>query len=233
MMKDWLSKCREGHQRCPQQKDFPLPTRVIDVGSTVSEPRLVITHRRPGRWTALSHCWGSDQPLKTEFNTLQSFCKSLPLSSLPPTFRDAVIITRALGIQYLWIDSLCILQDSTEDWLTESVTMGLVFKNAVVTIAADASPNSSVGIVGDPTEDRQSRTPLVRTRCRSPSRKLSGFLYFEKESHKDYKDRGPLSQRGWVLQEEILSPRILQFTKDLTFWRCVETRANELFPESS
>jgi hypothetical protein len=230
-MNKWLSKCREGHQKCPQQREFPLPTRVIDVDPTLLEPRLVITDHRLGRWTALSHCWGSFQFLKTQIGNLDSHCEELPISSLPATFRDAVIITRALGIQYLWIDSLCIVQDSREDWLAESVMMGSVFKNAAVTIAADASPNSSVGIFGDPTEDRQTRTPLVKTRCHSRSRKLSGDLYFEKEPQKDHKDRGPLGQRGWALQEEILSPRILQFTKDLVFWRCAETRANEVFPD--
>jgi hypothetical protein len=230
-MKDWLSTCQKEHRRCPQQEDSRLPTRVIDVGTSTREPRLVVTGGRSGKWTALSHCWGSYRPLKTESKTLESYCKSLPLSALPPTFRDAIIITRALGVQYLWIDSLCILQDSKSDWLAESTMMGSTYKNAVVTIAADASPDSSVGIVASSCHDKQDSMPYPKTQCHSPSQNLGGFLRLRKEDHEQYTERGPLSQRGWTLQEEILAPRILQFTRNVVFWRCVEARASEIFPD--
>jgi hypothetical protein len=115
IMRDWLSQCETKHIRCPAQEDHILLTRIIHVGSPIIEPRLILPGGRLGKWVALSHYWGTGSILKTETTTLRSHCRVLPFSSLPPTFRDAVTITRALGLTYLWIDSLCILQDSKED----------------------------------------------------------------------------------------------------------------------
>jgi hypothetical protein len=154
---------------------------------------------------------------------LDLYCRSFLFSGLLPTFRDAAVITRAFGIKYLWIDSLCILQDSRDDLLTEPAMMGSVYKNARVTIAADASQNRSVGIVGSSFPSRNSKVPLSRTQCHSKSRNLSGFLYFDKYDDDINQDEALLSQRGWTLQEEMLSPRILKFQKNCVLWRFVES----------
>jgi hypothetical protein len=231
-MKAWLARCQYEHTRCPNIENHPLPTRVIDVGSITKEPRLVCTNNALGTWTALSHCWGAIRPLVTEKNTLADHCASLPLSKLPPTFREALLITREIGIQYIWIDSLCILQDSREDWLKESAQMESVYRNAVVTILAEGVPDSSVEMASVSSRNKSFDFHIPTAGCHSSEQNAAGKIYFaEDENHQDYWDRGPLSERGWTLQEEILSPRILQFTKNLTFWRCVETRASEMFPD--
>jgi hypothetical protein len=229
LMRGWLHQCATSHTRCPPQSEHILPNRVIEVGNDSKEPRLVVSNGRLGRWAALSHCWGVASFLKTEMGSLGSHCEALPLGLLPPTFKDAILITRALGLQYLWIDSLCIVQDSPQDWLIESTQMGTIYKNAVVTIAAEGAKDSSVGIVGCSVNTRKARVDaLVRTKCHSRVRNLEGSLFVTPLVSKwPTHQKGPLRARGWALQEEVLSPRVLQFTAIHLFWRCIESQHND------
>lgn len=94
-----------------------------------------------GRYVTLSHSWGGNVPLITTTKSLATHKQSVPLASLPPTFKDAIAIARKLGVQYLWIDSLCILQDSSADWETEAGLMGDVYGRSYFTIAARGAAN--------------------------------------------------------------------------------------------
>ncbi|ETS82105.1 hypothetical protein PFICI_07107 [Pestalotiopsis fici W106-1] len=133
--------------------NLQLPTRLIDVGlrgptREVEEPRLVITADYPPlknedgarRYNALSYCWGppekAKKQLKTETSTLNDRLCQIPLSSMPAAHQDAVLVCRALGIPYVWIDSLCIIQDDKVDWEREAQKMGSVYANAFLTICA-------------------------------------------------------------------------------------------------
>jgi hypothetical protein len=133
----WLQDCTEGkgkHGECPKPAQTELPTRVIDV----QEMRLHCPSPETyGRWVSLSHCWGGSSPVQTTLGNLDSHMARLP-DPLPQTFADAVTVTKMLGLRYLWIDSLCIIQDSQEDWVHESAHMAKVYENAFVTISADA-----------------------------------------------------------------------------------------------
>lgn len=117
LAKDWLKQCRLDHPGC-NPKDHPeLPSRVIDVGIS-SGPlhlRLMCGQVLRADYVALSHCWGGIITPVLTTKTLAMFKESLPYADLPANFQDAVTITRRLGLRYLWIDSLCILQDSGED----------------------------------------------------------------------------------------------------------------------
>src|ERR1700728_2692842 len=97
-----------------------------------------------GNCAALSYCWGTDKVLKTTRNSLDQFTKEIDLVVLPRTFQDAVTVARKLSIQYLWNNSLCILQDSTEDWETESAKMGYYYERAFITIAASSCAGADV-----------------------------------------------------------------------------------------
>lgn len=109
----WISTCRESHLACQQQQLSRLPTRVIDVGSDHQQdcPRLLECDGKADRYIALSHCWGSGRHFTTETTNLNERMKGMKWESLPKTFQDAISVTRKLGIRYLWIDSVCILQD--------------------------------------------------------------------------------------------------------------------------
>lgn len=117
LAKLWLARCWVNHPQCLQPRVPLMPHRLVDVdpqdGS--KDPCLVVPHER-SRYLALSHCWGNGTVLKTTTKNLHQRQEGIPFSSLSKTFQEAVQITRAFGIRYIWIDSLCILQDSTADW---------------------------------------------------------------------------------------------------------------------
>ncbi|KAF2811222.1 heterokaryon incompatibility, partial [Mytilinidion resinicola] len=97
-------------------------------------------------YVALSHYWGNTHTFITTSTNLAKTYEGIPWLELPKTFQDAVIINRRLGIRYLWIDSLCILQDSESDWHFESARMGEIYTNSYITSAASLAPNGGTGI---------------------------------------------------------------------------------------
>lgn len=110
LAKSWLSDCLRNHPQCGIHMVPKLPRRVIDVET--GRLRLFITEDGTrGHWVALSHCWGKANTFKTTLKTIESHKRGIEWEELPKTFKDAVIVTRALGVRYLWIDSLCIIQD--------------------------------------------------------------------------------------------------------------------------
>lgn len=113
LVSQWIHECVNSHPACGPGHDKPLPTRVIDVGSRV--PKLITAGGRIGRWVALSHCWGGNIAESTTTKNLGARLSKLVTRDLPKNFQDAISITRWLGYRYLWIDSLCILQDSKTD----------------------------------------------------------------------------------------------------------------------
>ncbi|PMD30065.1 HET-domain-containing protein [Hyaloscypha variabilis F] len=236
----WLEECISqsgyAHKYCPNIKStqYPMPSRVINVGPAdgSQEPRLQQTDRKAGQWVALSHCWGSAMMLNTTKDTLKLREQKIPFKDLPLSFQDAVTITRKLGYRYLWIDSLCIIQDSVEDWNTESGSMGDTYSNAVFCIAAEAAPDSSLGIFES--SKRERFLGLVKGQYVRPSNRTKGLLWLRENSagtsrSSGYISRdleplismeGPLSQRAWALQENFLAPRIIRYSQKELKWSC-------------
>jgi len=124
-MNYWIDSCEDDHPKCSENGMSALPTRVIDVGGDTRDPFLFDPGGKVAPWVALSYCWGNNTTLKTETANLKKRRERIGLEELPTLLRDAVIITRHLGYQYLWIDSLCIIQDSSVDWNIESAKMGI------------------------------------------------------------------------------------------------------------
>jgi hypothetical protein len=132
-----------------------LPTRLIDVGADGgSLPKLVLTlPGDEGKWVSLTHVWGKELPQQPRFTSttqnLQDRMLQLDLTDMPAAFRNAILVTRKLGIRYLWIDSLCILQDSHDqsDWKLEDTRMAEYYGNALVTIVADYAEGDYEGFL--------------------------------------------------------------------------------------
>lgn len=150
-----LSQCIENHDCGPAQHQEKeqihwYPTRLVDVGTTTSERtavRLIETAKTQpeGPYVTLSHCWGGAR-LVTQLVKGNQAVLLAELPSLPPTLEDAIVATKKLGARYIWIDSLCIVQDDEDDWARESTLMASVYRNALCNIAATAAENSQGGL---------------------------------------------------------------------------------------
>ncbi|KAF2452859.1 heterokaryon incompatibility protein-domain-containing protein, partial [Lineolata rhizophorae] len=143
----WLRECVAHHPDCPKpaQADAFFPTRAVDVGPPDGSQPPRLYDRAAGMplppegargYVALSHCWGASQPIKTEAATIAARRAGIAMDSLPKTFRHAVLATRRLGFRFVWIDSLCIVQDSKDDWERESKQMCDIYRQAAATVAA-------------------------------------------------------------------------------------------------
>jgi hypothetical protein len=171
--------------------------------------------------------------LRLTLDKLKVWSDAIPVAELPLTFKDAMEATKQLNVQYLWIDSLCIIQDSDDDWQREAAMMGDVYQNSHCNLTA-AAPNASstTGLFA-------SRDPSLIQICFVETQDLP---YYSKE----YPNRqwfcwdgeiwnrnvvdSPIFKRGWVVQEHILAPRVLHFTERQLFWECLERRACETLP---
>ncbi|KEZ45947.1 hypothetical protein SAPIO_CDS1334 [Scedosporium apiospermum] len=248
----WLGDCLEHHSRCGHHGTHPtensgssswLPTRLIEVGpKDSSNVRLVLSKDLPSStpgitpgYAALSHCWGgADDILKLKLqNIAQLLQTGVKQDDLAKTFQHAITICRELNIPYIWIDSLCIIQDSKEDWARESSSMGNVYRKATCTIAATASTTSHDGIFfprgQEPKLECQiGGNPLVKEHAYRRSKALALVpTNWERTWHLNLDHASPLNQRGWTLQERLLSRRILHFGRLGIAWECETLCASE------
>ena len=179
------------------------------------------------KFAALSHCWGGSSPFMLTLENHDRLLDGINLELLPKTFRDAIKITKELGISYLWIDSLCIIQNSEEDWERECVKMVDVYANAAVTICASDSTDSSGGCfrVRDPLEYYPLHLIYDSDRIltiKMEDRDIDSILNLEV-------NKSSLNKRGWTFQERALSRRLLHFGKSV-FWECNTILASEFHP---
>jgi hypothetical protein len=136
----WISRCQKSHKACRRDQPAPLPRRVIYVGS--GDQNLYESKGEAIPYAALSHCWADSLPYhddtrqqaQSTTSNLSQHKRRLVWNNLPLAFKESICIVRKLGIQYLWIDSLCILQDDAEDWELESGRMANIYQNSAVTI---------------------------------------------------------------------------------------------------
>ncbi|XTI92916.1 HET-domain-containing protein, partial [Cenococcum geophilum] len=127
------------------------PARLIDIGTDLEnqEIKLIEVGTAMPEYFTLSYCWGGKGFLKSDSKTLGRWKKNIPWMNLPKTFKDAVAITRRLGYRYLWIDSLCTVQDGVHDWQVESSKMAEVYENGVLNISAALGPDAEYGCFHD------------------------------------------------------------------------------------
>ncbi|KAH9203719.1 heterokaryon incompatibility protein-domain-containing protein, partial [Leptodontidium sp. 2 PMI_412] len=199
--RNWIKECFQTHSNCPKATNGVLPTRVLDL-TMLSELLDMIqlketTQGETGQYVALSYCWGPDGQAKTLTHaTIREFKNAIVVRELPQTLRDAILVTRKLGIRYLWIDALCIIQDSDSDKARELTQMPSIYKNALLTISAAIAEDCEKGFLHDrPQIDR-------------------GFKI------KDY-DEEVIESRGWTFQEAWLAPRLLIYGTGQVTWRCL------------
>lgn len=228
----WIEECLgPSHEYCIAPTEAELPTRVIDVG-TGNNPtiRLVEPRGKVARYICLSHCWGREQIITTTRSTLKARAAGIRMEDLSRTFQDAVVLTRRLGVQYIWIDSLCIVQDDLEDWKVESAKMCDVYSRAYLTISATHSRDGRGGLFRE--------TPDVEVSGVAPGAGGGAYRVFFREridhqlectstgfwieEHRGHMtiEHYPILTRAWVLQERLLSTRVLHFGRYEVFFEC-------------
>jgi len=225
---DWLHTCLNEHKNCSAlaQVGKPLPTRVIDVGDEINPPKLTTSDGKIGTWIALSYCWGGDSKFVHNDKTARDLENGIPVENYPATLRDAIFITRALEIKYIWIDALCIKQDSPEDWAAEAAKMGEVYSDAIISICAANSPSSRTGIFSK----RRSTFLQVMLEWKSPAgagTPTKVFLRSGSELWDHSLQTSALQTRGWTLQEGVLAPRTLSYGAQQMIWECAQYQADE------
>ena len=196
-----------------------LPTRVINVGQTdiFLETWKHASHGQSQKYAAFSHVWGGGLPLQTTRASFKQHQRCIHLRKLPQSFKDAVHVTRSLGIQYLWIDALCIIQDSIEDWEMECAKMADIFRNSDITIAAPDAMNSDAGFL------HKRHIPSVRLPYLDLKGKPSGYMSARPQeliNELHYSNDVPLNSRAWAFQEKLLSRRTLYYGNRQLYWEC-------------
>ncbi|EXL69931.1 hypothetical protein FOPG_14170 [Fusarium oxysporum f. sp. conglutinans race 2 54008] len=256
-VESWLSSCEVGHEYCLSHGSGPgkyFPTRVIDV-DRVEDGTVYLRERSevetgfpseghkaedlwrgyPTYWT-LSHRWGDPELIQQLSQSTENRLRSgMGVSDLSPTFRDACLIVRRMGYRYIWIDSLCIFQDSLSEWQQEAKAMVDVYRHSFCNISAiGASSNpSSIGLFS------RRRLPLrllfpfkVHGQHLDDERgfRVGPWVFLNDSIWTDGVASTPLSTRGWVVQERFLAPRVLHFTENQIYWECLETTVCEADP---
>lgn len=213
--KQWIAKCKSDHDGCFHDYELHLPSRVIDVGTDAdSEVKLHLTQAdEQEAYVALSYCWGGAQEYVATTTTLEEMTLAIDVPRLSKSAQDAIEVTRRLGFRYLWVDALCILQDSLADKSREIQMMGQIYKRAAVTVAASAAEGASQGFL------RPSRAGLPSAKFQFNVPGKGESTVFVTSSNR-LAGIDPLNKRGWTLQEWLLSPRLLVFSKHDMIWHC-------------
>ncbi|KAM7211684.1 hypothetical protein V8F06_012926 [Rhypophila decipiens] len=215
LVSGWLDTCLHSHPACPKNTAVPLPSRLLDVQSGQYDRaggdsiRLVSTSGLTGSYTALSHCRGWPIDVRTTKHNIASHQAGVQFSNLPRNFQDAVTVTRAIGLRYLWID---VIQDDKTDWEVESGNMANVYHQAYFLIGANKGlcyAGKAVGVV----EEEHAVVYARSTGCY-----LDHNLDLSPEGNLG--SRGPLGLRAWTLQESLLASRLVTFEEPEIVWRC-------------
>lgn len=239
-MKNWLGNCKDKHEFCKTAdkhkiKDRGLPSRLLELidinGHTTV--RLISTGElsKDTSYITLSYRWPINPTIKLTTANKAALQQKINTTDLSTTIQDAIWLAHQLDCQYLWVDALCIIQDSEADWLQESAKMCEYYSHSLLSISA-SSADSVLGFL-------KVRNPISIIPCKiTPTggtydnrpiyvRQTSPMTYGEM----DPLEKLPLYQRGWVFQERLLAPRIVHFTDVEVFWECATLLLSDIYPE--
>ncbi|KAH6681343.1 heterokaryon incompatibility protein-domain-containing protein [Halenospora varia] len=229
-----LENCSQQHLKCRVTQRSWRPTRLIDLGNLdgpLSAKLVVFSDNKSGPeepYATLSHRWGSVEMPRLTTEGLASLCQTIAIDALPKTFQDAFVTAKELKLRYIWIDSLCIMQDSEDDWHKESALMAEVYQNASFNISSTGGLDSTAGLY---------------LPCKFPTDipyqiELSQSYTWDAGEHYIVNPRfwssgvseRPLNKRGWVFQERVLAQRVLHFGAEQLYFECKEMDSCEVFP---
>jgi len=233
----WLQSCEQAHTSCTTGETI-LPPRVLDISGDMARLVEFQNDETPyGVYVTLSHCWGDpnkSKPTTTTKTTLDSRKAGIAYDDLSPVFRDAIQLCKGVGCGYIWIDSLCIIQDDISDWMTQSQKMAQIYSNAHFNIAATLSPDSTQSLFQERwslgASDDLTRYPVL-THEVEVSSTANRHVYTRLSHQRDHyyvqlsmadgrSAQAPLTGRAWVFQETLLARRVLHVCASELIWEC-------------
>lgn len=212
-------------------QEYERPTRLLAFDEAVAKLVLTETFGEMPYYATLSYCWGRDPFTMLTVETMNSFLKGFAIRSLPKVFQDAIRVAQELGMSYIWIDALCIIQqgDCNKDWLTESGRMKSVYGNSFVNIAASSATNvydNSLLSKGD----HYSGGFCARV---TMSKYCTVRKFHMAAQHRESTMWTHLGTRAWTFQERLLPARTIFLGDRGIFWECRTGTRSEAFPEES
>jgi hypothetical protein len=226
----WLSECLRSHEKCQANSKSVLqanrPFRLVNVSlADVDGDPYLEEGATEGDYLTLSYCWGDPSTVTTTTKeSLEEFKHRIPFASLSRIFKDAIEFTRLLGIKYIWIDALCIVQDSPEDKTREIPRMADIYAASLLTLSACRATSG---------ESRLFEPRVVHNLVKLPVQRAenpNALLYVTNQDLYGFSDdvpEGNLGSRGWCFQERLLTTRLLHFGKDQLHWECHEALQSE------
>ncbi|KKY39862.1 putative het domain-containing protein [Diaporthe ampelina] len=217
----WLKDCQDNHTTCGPGILVPPPTRLLEI-TTQAEPEASFKVR-------LVELGDTRCRIKTTLETLEARKTDIPWADLCRTFKDAITTAHELDLSYIWIDSLCIIQNSKEDWQNEAANMAAIYEGALITIAATRSSNHDGGCFSEMSQAfRTHKVSLSSSSGEQDAADEKPPLYFRQMiphclttiHSTEQAEEFPLLTRGWVYQERLLSPRMLHFNNHELSWEC-------------
>lgn len=229
-LKLWLDVCDRQHCGSYGQRPSPpagidaRPARLLhvetDSNNAVVKVKLVETPLQTHLcYTTLSYCWGDAKFVTLTKETYRShYHDGILVNNLPRTYRDAIRVTHSIGVYYIWIDSLCIVQEDKNDWETEAAKMAAIYEGSYLTIAAGSASNPHAGFLNDRLIQGRFLTTLD---VWSPGASSKINIHIrEMIEHSDDTRLHPMMRRAWCLQELALSKRVILYNANELAWKC-------------
>jgi hypothetical protein len=229
-LRQWLYDCDRNHARCDRHPDLhvvvqtELPTRLVEIGAHSSSMVRVIHPESVVKYAAVSYRWGYASQYLNYQTTRENLAEKengVALASLPLVLQNAIEVAREIGMQFIWIDALCIVQGPGGDYETEAERMETVFSGAYCVIAASRAADVSDGFLVERPQREAVTVPIPSGPPIFIAEDIDNF-------QRDVID-GALNQRGWVLQERALARRTIYFADSQVYWECGEGVRCETF----
>ncbi|KAK8076551.1 hypothetical protein PG994_003823 [Apiospora phragmitis] len=227
-VKGRLDNCTRTHPDCQDPSPW-VPTRLLEVAPMGSafQLRVVLTENwaEKKRYISLSHQWGTDPTIRLTKATYDMYRDHIPTEDLPRKYIDAIQAAQQLGVQYLWIDSLCIVQDDEKDWETESAQMHRVYRHGFCNISAASSSSTNEGLF------YHRDATWLRPHVIIPGNNLDPVVVTQPGIDTEWYvrlDKEPLYSRAWVCQERLLATRNVSYARHLVYFECTKEMSSEL-----
>ncbi|KAH7627171.1 heterokaryon incompatibility protein-domain-containing protein [Sordaria sp. MPI-SDFR-AT-0083] len=231
----WVDECIREHEACIMSaasnrlimSESQTMVRFIDIGLDESATIHLVEEiqEKKAKYITLSHRWTTHTSSMTlKGSNKAAYYTTIPTENWPKIYKDVVFLSRFLGIRYIWIDSLCIIQDDLQDWSEQASLMHHIYAHGYINLAGTCG-ESSPGL--EVTRNPASISPCIVSRLR-PNNLQEYWACYVGDSPVMKLKHAPLYSRGWCYQERFLSTRTVHFNQQL-YWECKTRQASETF----